>query len=1076
MNSKSGNTPSASRNPAYNAAALEKIKDDLKSYEAGHGIPQSPSTSRLIRKTSIEREIPQSSVHLQRSSPAIDSGAGSSRSNSPHSQQQQGSGRAQFSPSPCPSNFSDVPPKPPPRCSSTPSTPPPLQQFLKRMSPASVPTSRNGQFQSPSPARGTSPISSNSNLRQPIVVQNGPQVQQQLNQQMSAFYSNSTTEPPPPYPILPISQVAPPSYMISMQCRQSPTQTSQDFRKSPSSGIYSSASAGSPSPITVSQNIALSNSTAKPIALPPARSARQTNTQLPIIMHSVKSTQVQKPVLQNAVAPASPTTGTCSSSVPSSSTPPPPPPSYAKSLQQKHINKKPGNVSASQQHISPENRQGATINTGPGVLPAKASDSRVSLIASNAEPPSYDTTMILKQKHPQQNNLQPPPPYTEGCIIFSASNNNDNSNLHDTEIGSNIVHSTSNNNLNMLNHTNNNSQCSSTLTSNNNTIVNSTNNSNAGKNMSEKLNYAVTFSSKANEPCVSGIVKNVTYNNGSKNVNLSIGSSAVRCTNQQLRFEMGGNNNDVRQSYRSNARLNFAHNTTLDDQEKASIKKNQLQGEHPKKIKHQSPIPERKNISKEKEAERFECKVRHYSPQAYKFFMEQHIENVLKSYTQRNFRIKQLESEMSKLDLPEETKIEMRKLLCQKESNYIRLKRAKMDKSMFARIKTIGLGAFGEVTLVKKIDTPNHLYAMKTLRKADVLKRNQVAHVKAERDILAEADNEWVVKLYYSFQDKENLYFVMDYIPGGDLMSLLIKKGIFEEDLARFYVAELTCAIESVHKMGFIHRDIKPDNVLIDRKGHIKLTDFGLCTGFRWTHDSKYYQKNGDHARQDSMEAWSKAGTEIPPPLERRKFREKNRAKAHSIVGTPNYIAPEVLLRSGYTQLCDWWSVGVILYEMLVGQPPFLANTAEETQLKVINWRLTLKIPAEAQLSPESQNIILRLCQNEDERIGRNVDEIKSHPFFRSIDFTKDLRNQTAPYEPKIKYPTDTSNFDPIDPAKLHESSCEEAGHSFDEPLDSNKPFHHGFFEFTFRRFFDDEGDYKISLDANDSQTEAIYV
>ncbi|CAL1270915.1 unnamed protein product [Larinioides sclopetarius] len=134
---------------------------------------------------------------------------------------------------------------------------------------------------------------------------------------------------------------------------------------------------------------------------------------------------------------------------------------------------------------------------------------------------------------------------------------------------------------------------------------------------------------------------------------------------------------------------------------------------------------------------------------------------------------------------------------------------------------------------------------MKTLRKSDVLKRNQVAHVKAERDILAEADNEWVVKLYYSFQDDENLYFVMDFIQGGDLMSLLIKLGVFSEELARFYIAELVLAVESVHKMGFIHRDIKPDNILIDRDGHIKLTDFGLCTGFRWTHNSKYYQRNG---------------------------------------------------------------------------------------------------------------------------------------------------------------------------------------------------------------------------------------
>ena len=255
-----------------------------------------------------------------------------------------------------------------------------------------------------------------------------------------------------------------------------------------------------------------------------------------------------------------------------------------------------------------------------------------------------------------------------------------------------------------------------------------------------------------------------------------------------------------------------------------------------------SPKPIRRAGAEKKDEERRMSKVRNYTPEAFKFYMEQHIENVLKTHQARTERRMQLEAEMNKVRLSEEARKQVRLWLNQKESNHIRLKRANMDKSMFEKIKTLGIGAFGEVALVQKKDN-GALYAMKTLRKSDVLQRNQAAHVRAERDILSEVDNDWVVKLYHAFQDKTNLYFVMAYIPGGDMMSLLIKKGIFEEPLAQFYIAELVLAIESVHDMGLQHRDIKPDNILIDRDGHIKLTDFGLCTGFRWTHDSKYYQK-----------------------------------------------------------------------------------------------------------------------------------------------------------------------------------------------------------------------------------------
>nr|XP_061799316.1 serine/threonine-protein kinase LATS2 isoform X2 [Nerophis lumbriciformis] len=507
--------------------------------------------------------------------------------------------------------------------------------------------------------------------------------------------------------------------------------------------------------------------------------------------------------------------------------------------------------------------------------------------------------------------------------------------------------------------------------------------------------------------------------------------------------------------------------TTEDGSQQIKEKTKGSKTEKPVKDKKQiqtSPVPVRKNGRDE---EKRESRIKTYSPFAFKFYMEQHIENVMKTYQQKLNRRLQLEQEMSKAGLSEAEQGQMRKMLNQKESNYNRLRRAKMDKSMFVKIKTLGIGAFGEVCLTRKVDT-YALYAMKTLRKKDVLNRNQVAHVKAERDILAEADNEWVVRLYYSFQDRDSLYFVMDYIPGGDMMSLLIRMGVFPEPLACFYVAELTLAIESVHKMGFIHRDIKPDNILIDLDGHIKLTDFGLCTGFRWTHNSKYYQK-GSHVRQDSMEpsdSWDdvsncRCGDRLMT-LEQRANRQHQRCLAHSLVGTPNYIAPEVLLRKGYTQLCDWWSVGVILFEMLVGQPPFLAPTPTETQIKVINWESTLQVPAQVKLSPEAVDIIGRLCCSAQDRLGANgAGEIKAHPFFVKVDFSSNLRQQPAPYRPKIAHPMDTSNFDPVE-EEGGPGAWSDSGDST-RALDAlcsphGKHPEHAFYEFTFRRFFDDNG------------------
>ncbi|XP_050293114.1 serine/threonine-protein kinase Warts isoform X2 [Anthonomus grandis grandis] len=961
--------------------------------------------SKLIRKPSIEREL----VH-PRGSPALDSGAGSSRSDSPRMTDIHSS---RYSPS-----FGEPPPPPPPR--TTPPPPPPhappayqqsvpnnVQQMFKRMSPAPpvvpnrAPPAAPGSGYGSSAQRGTSPVGSG-NTRQPMVVQNGPQVQQQLTQQMQALSLYPTggvnsSEPPPPYPLIGqggggggggggSGAPPPPSYSASIQNRQSPT---QDFRKSPSSGIYSgSTSAGSPSPVPVS-NATTPTPMARPTPLQ-AWGARQTVSQPPIIMQSVKSTQVQKPVLQTATAPPIPATSSGPSTPPATAAPPP---SYNASIQQKVYTNGAGGASGKPAAPLPSglsNNPGGQVNV------------------PTTEPPSYASTMQAKAKarvHPPL----PPPPYTDDAHTSYSPSGHSHPPLqrkYSPAIGG----------------PNECCRADSPLSTN----------SGDGRNL-----YPDNGGAPPLPPTASSSVKTNSINN-----------------NNNGHATMNGNS-----SNESNGSKN--------------------QSEPPPqlppyaKIKHQSPIPERKKISKEKEEERRDGKVKNYSPQAFKFFMEQHIENVIKSYRQRQYRRMQLEKEMVKIGLSSEAQQQMRKMLSQKESNYIRLKRAKMDNNMFETIKPIGVGAFGEVKLVRKIDT-NHLYAMKTLRKADVLKRNQVAHVKAERDILAEADNEWVVKLYYSFQDSDVLYFVMDYIPGGDLMSLLIKKGIFPESLARFYIAELTCAVESVHRMGFIHRDIKPDNILIDKDGHIKLTDFGLCTGFRWTHNSKYYQPN-DHSRQDSMDPIDDINEQCKcaKPLERRKNRER-RCLAHSLVGTPNYIAPEVLQRTGYTHVCDWWSVGVILYEMLVGQPPFLANTPAETQYKVINWETTLQIPKQANLTKEATDLILKLCCGADKRLGRNANEIKSHSFFKEIDFDKGLRRQPAPYKPRIDNPTDTSNFDPIDPDRLRSMDS-----SNSSDLNDNSKLYHGFFEFTFRRFFDDGGVAafnKINLDDNENQGGPVYV
>lgn len=352
------------------------------------------------------------------------------------------------------------------------------------------------------------------------------------------------------------------------------------------------------------------------------------------------------------------------------------------------------------------------------------------------------------------------------------------------------------------------------------------------------------------------------------------------------------------------------------------------------------------------------------------------------------------------------------------ESKYLRFLRTRNKADDYDTIKLIGKGAFGEVKLVRR-KQDGRIYALKSLVKSHMIAGDQVAHVRAERDILAESDSPWVVKLFTTFQDTKYLYMLMEFLPGGDLMTMLIKYDIFSEDITRFYTAEIVMAIDAVHQQGFIHRDIKPDNILLDRGGHVKLTDFGLSTGFRKMHDNTYYQQllNGDGAqsRRSMSNRYSVNIDQINLTVSNRgqinEWRRSRRLMAYSAVGTPDYIAPEILTGQGYYQDCDWWSLGTIMFECLVGWPPFCAEDRRDTYRKIVNWQQSLYFPDDVVLSYNSEHLIRSLVCNSTNRLGRGgAHEIKAHPFFAGVDFDG-LRRIRAPFEPRLQSEIDTTYF-----------------------------------------------------------------
>uniref|UniRef100_M4BT22 Protein kinase domain-containing protein n=1 Tax=Hyaloperonospora arabidopsidis (strain Emoy2) TaxID=559515 RepID=M4BT22_HYAAE len=297
----------------------------------------------------------------------------------------------------------------------------------------------------------------------------------------------------------------------------------------------------------------------------------------------------------------------------------------------------------------------------------------------------------------------------------------------------------------------------------------------------------------------------------------------------------------------------------------------------------------------------------------------------------------------------------------------------------FEVLKMLGKGSFGKVYMAKECGKESKIYAMKVLRKSELIKRNQVGHTMMERRIMSSIDHPFIVGLKYSFQTASKLVMISDYCCGGEIFFHLKKFRSFSEAMVRFYAAELVAAIGHLHERDIIYRDLKPENILLDETGHVRLTDFGLsktdCTDF---------------------------------------------TGARTFCGTPEYLAPEMLIsrkkKTEYGKAIDWWSLGTLMYEMLTGWPPFFDRNIEQMCSKIM--KSPLKFPAHFGLSSEVKSLISALLDRDPtyrigSRPGAGVEDIKNHVFFTSIDWALlEKRGIKPPFKPRVRSPTDIQNFD----------------------------------------------------------------